>query len=246
MANEGLFSWVDIGKSFVWLAGREIGTGISLRLSSSYPGGSSGSLAPAGFVHQSGGASPQASTGAIGRGTYALVFDPQLNDVTYRHIKELQHTQANGLPSLWLPFPRVESWSIRSVERNTWSLAGTISGTGGVRGIHVVPNIKIRDAGGTVVAATVPADHPGAATLTIVAVAPTTDSEIQVDPAVDVTALETLDLTAFAGGSLVISYFGFMPVQILDLTEEISETNRLVHELEVQDSPPLRDYEADT
>ena len=244
--NTGLFSWDDIGKTPIWLAGQTIGTGGGVSLTDSIPGAPTGTGTPAGHVHQSGGASPKASSGADQLIPRVLTFDPFLAKVTFQLVNELIHTQRQGLPSLMTPFPRIESWAIRDDARATWSLAGTIAGTGGVRsGFHVEPKVNIRDASGIVTVSTVPADHPGASTLTIVPGAPAGSDEIQVDPAVDTTALVTGDLSAEAGGSLVLIYFGFVPVQVVGLSHEYGDPNVVVSELEVLESPSQKDYELD-
>ena len=243
--NKGLFSWDDIGKTPAWLT-QEIGTGCELSIADSIPGAPTGIDTPAGHVHQSGGASPKASSGADQRISRVLTFDPFLAKVTYQLLNELIHTQRQGLPSLMTPFPRIESWAIRDDARATWSLAGTIAGTGGVRtGFHVVPKVNIRDASGIVTASTVPAEHPGASTLTIVSGTPAGSDEIQIDPAVDTTALVTGDLSTDAGRSLVLIYFGFVPVQVVGLSNEYGDPNVVVSELEVIESPSQKDYELD-
>lgn len=244
--NTGLFSWADIGKTPVWFAGQTIGTGGDVSISDSIPGAPTGVSTPAGHVHQSGGASPQASSGADQLIPRVLTFDPFLAKVTYQLLNELIHTQRQGLPSLMTPFPRIESWAIRDDARVTWTLAGVIAGTGGVRpGFHVVPKVNIRDASGIVTHSTVPADHAGVSTLTIVPGAPAGSDEIQIDPAVDTTALVTGDLSAEAGGSLVLIYFGFVPVQVVGLNNEYGSPGVVVSELEVLESPSQRDYQLD-
>lgn len=243
----GVTQWADILKTKVWLAGREIGTAGNLfSTPQTLPGTTAGVAADAGFVHQSGGASPKASSGAADYITGVLRFQPYLSQTDFEHIQALRITQRmTGFPSLWLPIPRVEAWTIRSTARTTWSLAGTISGSAGVRLLHVVPLVEIRDASGVVTSTTVPADHPGAATLTIVAGAPASSSEIQIPTGPDTTALTTGDLTGDAGSSLLIQYFGFIPVEIVSVSREIAELNNLVDEIELIDRPTLRDYETD-
>jgi len=244
--NTGLFSWEDIGKTPIWLAGQTIGTGGDVSLSDSIPEAPTGNVTPSGHVHQSGGASPKASSGANQLIPRVLTFDPFLAKVTFQLVNELIHVQRQGLPSLMTPFQRTESWAIRADARATWSLAGVIAGTGGVRpGFHVEPKVNIRDASGIVTASTVPAEHTGALTLTIVSGAPAGSDEIQVDPAIDTTALVTGDLSAEAGSSLVLIYFGFVPIQIVGLSNEYGDPNVVVSELEVIESPSSRDYELD-
>lgn len=240
--------WADVLDHKAWLAGREIGTAGELFFDpGTLPGTTAGVAADAGFVHQSGGASPKASSGAADYITRVLRFIPYLSRTDFEHVQALRLTQRmTGFPSLWLPIPRVEAWTIRATARTTWTLAGTISGDAGVRALHIVPLVEIRDASGVVTSTTVPADHPGAATLTIVSGAPASGSEIQIPTDPDTTELITGDLTGSAGSSLIVHYFGFIPVEIISVSREIEEFNKLVDEIEIIDRPTLKDFEADS
>jgi len=242
----GVSQWADVHKHKVWLAGREIGTAGELRAGSgTLPGTFAGVAAPAGFTPQSGGASPKASTGASDYPTRVLSFQPYVSETDFEHVSGLRLVQQQGLPRLWLPEPRVESWSIRSTARTTWSLAHLISGSTGVRALHVVPKVEIRDASGVVTATTEPTNHPGAATLTIVSGVPAGSDEIQISSTDDVGELVTGDLSGDVGGSLLVRYYGLVTVEIVSVDRETVDFNDLRDEIEYIERPILRDYEAD-
>lgn len=243
---DGVASWGDVGQHDIWIAGRTIGTtGTAFFTPLTIPGTAAGIGTEAGNLHQSGGASPKASSAAAQIDEVLISFRPAIARLDTEHIDELVHTQRQGLPSIWIPYPWVESWAIRSTVRNTWTLAGSISGSAGSRGLHIVPKVNVRDAGGEVVATTVPADHPGAATLTIVPGSPASDTEIQIPTTTDTTALVTGDLTVYAGGSLVVRYFGTVEAEIANLVHTFEEVNNLIQEFEIVVKRPQKDYEAD-
>ena len=239
----GAASFTDVLKNPAWLAGREIGTAGGVVLgSSSLPGAAAGVVTPSGFVSQSGGASPDSSAGAEDYIERTITFQPQLSKLDLEHVNALRSIQRQGLPSLWLPLPRVESWAIRSTVKTTWLLAQLISGSAGARLLHIVPKVEIRDASGVVTSTTVLADHPSATELTIVSGAPATDTEIQILTTTDVSELVTGDLTADAGGSLLVHYYGIVTVEIVNVSEEVDGLNNLIHELEIIERPRQRDY----
>lgn len=243
----GVASFTDMLKDPPWLAGREIGTAAGVEITpGSLPGTAAGVVTPAGFVHQSGGASPQSSSGAEDYIERTITFSPYLAKLDLEHVNALRHVQRQGLPSLWLPLPRVESWAIRATVRNTWSLAQLISGDLGARLLHIVPKVEIRDASGVVTSTTVQADHPSATELTIVPGAPATDTEVQIPSDPDVAELVTGDLTADAGGSLLVHYYGLVIIEIVNVSRELRGLNDLVDELEIIERPRQIDYEADS
>ena len=107
----GVASWTDVLKEKAWIAGREIGTAgeVFFLASSTLPGTAAGVGAPAGWTHQSGGASPKAPSGAGDYAERTIAFRPYLAKLDFELFQRLRHTQRQGLKSLWLPIPRVES-----------------------------------------------------------------------------------------------------------------------------------------